>query len=247
MRLGYLQLFAFAMRYYQNLPKAPVKKNLKTIPRVKADREVLQQFAAFAEQLGFNTPEIEELKGDLDPPPIPDTQESVPLFVTTGPGKSIKYRCGLPRTDTFEEDRKYLFLHNLYEESNAAGEGITSFFVLKSWFTVFFDLPRWTRPVSGAESLNPLLPVTHGQHVDEQDMNIGDILPGTPNQQEREQEQQRVVQVQGLKGIDLDEQMQETTESEQQRISKPAIEGNRMLEEQETLFGNLPIYDALHC
>jgi hypothetical protein len=235
MRLGYLQLFAFAMRYHQNLPKAPVKKNLKTIPRVKADREVLQRFAALAEQLGFNSPEIEELK-NLDPGPIPDTQQLVPLLVTTGPGEVIKHRCGLPHTDTFEADRKYLFLHNLCEERDETGEGITSFFILKSWFTAFFDPPRLTRPDLSTECPNPLLPLAHHQHVDEDDMDMQDT-------NQREQEEQPIIQVQNR--MDTDEQRQETIESVQQRISRPAIEANRMPEEeQETLFGNILIRDV---
>jgi hypothetical protein len=45
-------------------------------------------------------------------------------------------------------------------------------------------------------------------------MNIGDILLGTPNQQEKEQKQQQIVQVQGLQGVDIDKQIQETTKSE---------------------------------
>ena len=168
MRLGYLQLFAFSMRYHQNLPKKTVKKNLKTTPRVEADPEVLQRFAALAEQLGFNTPQIKKLKGD--PPPILDTQESVPLLVTTSPGKILTHRCGKPHIDTFKEDRKYLFLHNLCKESNETREGITSFFVLKSWFTTFFNPPRL---VLSIESSNL---VAYHQHVDK-DVNIGDTRP----------------------------------------------------------------------
>jgi hypothetical protein len=245
-RLGFLVLMAFAIRYYQNLPKAPVKENLKTIPRLKADREVLQRFAALAKQLGFDSPEIDILKGDFGPLPVKDTQASIPLLVTTGPGKIKKQRCGFPHIDTFEEDRKYLFLHNLCDERDETGEGITSFFVLKSWFTAFFDLPRWRRQILGTESLHSLSTVIHHQHLNREDLNMGDAQPGTPNQREQEQEQQPIVQVQGLLDVDMDEQIQETTESEQQRISEPAIEDDGMLEEQETLFGNLPIHDTLH-
>jgi hypothetical protein len=140
-RLGFLVLIAFAIRYYQDLPKVPAKKNLKTIPRVKADREILQQFAVFAKQQGFNTPEIEVLRRDLEPLPILDTQVSIPLFVTTSPGKIIKQRYRYLYTNTFKKDRKYLFLYNLYKESNKTGKEITSFFVFKSWFIAFFDLP----------------------------------------------------------------------------------------------------------
>jgi hypothetical protein len=93
---------------------------------------LLQQSAALAFQLGFKSLKIKALKGDLNPLPILNTQKKNPLLVTTGLGESIKQRCGLLHIKTFKEDRKYLFLHNLYEERDETGKGITSFFVLKS-------------------------------------------------------------------------------------------------------------------
>ena len=224
-KLGVLVLVAFAMRHHQNLPKLPVKKNLKTIPRAKADREVLQQFAALAFQLGFKSPEIKALKGDLDPLPILDTQKPIPLLVTTGSGESIKQRCGFPHTDTFEEDRKYLFLHNLCEERDETGEGITSFFVLKSWFTAFFNPPQWVRQVWSTESSNPPPPQAHHQHVDEEDVNMGDSRPRSPDQRDQEQ---------NLQIIDTDDRTQETIQSMQQRMSWIAKEANRKLEMEQT-------------
>jgi hypothetical protein len=237
MRLGYLELFAFIMRNCKDLPKAPVKKDLKTILRVRAYRELLQRFAALAERLGFKSPEIEVLKGSLDPPTISDTYESVPLLVTTGPGESIRHRLKCPNTETFKSDKEYLFLHNLCDESDVTGEGITSFFVLKSWFTAFFDPLRSRRSVLSTERSNPPPPSAHHQHVDEDDVNMEDSLPRSPDQREQEQDVQR---------IDMDEQIQETIESVQRTMSIYAKEENRRLEiEQATqpysdeLFGNL--------
>jgi hypothetical protein len=46
----------------------------------------------------------------------------------------------------------------LCEERDDISDRITSFFVLKSWFTAFFDLPWLTRPDLSAESLNSLSP-----------------------------------------------------------------------------------------
>jgi hypothetical protein len=231
-RLGFLQLIALAMRHHQNLPKAPVKENLKTIPRAKADQELLQQSAALAFQLGFKSPEIKALKGDLDPLPILNTQKKNPLLVTTGPGETIKQRCGLPHIKTFEEDRKYLFLHNLCEERDETGEGITSFFVLKSWFAAFFDPPQWMRPVRSTESSNAPPPQAHHRHIDEEDVNMGDSQPQSPNQREQEQD---------LQMIDTDDRTPATIQSVQQRMSLIAKEDNRMLEmkQKDELFGNL--------
>jgi hypothetical protein len=141
-RLGYLVLAAFALRERRSLPKNPPEKNPRAIPRVSADPAVLQRFASLAAKLGFHTPQVLELKGEADLP-IPDTQVPRPLLVTTGKGEKIKHRSGIPYTRSFEEDRKSLFLHNLCEERDETGEGITSFFVLKSWFAAFFDTEEW--------------------------------------------------------------------------------------------------------
>ena len=72
--LGVLQLLAFGAREHSDLPKHPVKKNLKTTPRAKADQDVLQRFASLAERLGFDSPEIRALKRLPIPPIVQDTQ-----------------------------------------------------------------------------------------------------------------------------------------------------------------------------
>jgi hypothetical protein len=70
----------------------------------------------------------------LDPPSflVAGVQEVILIFVTTGLGKKIKRKQGRLRANTFKEDRKYLFLHNLCEERDDISDRITSFFVLKS-------------------------------------------------------------------------------------------------------------------
>jgi hypothetical protein len=243
-RLGYLQLFAFAMRNYARLSRAPAKKDVKEMPRAWADPEVIQRLAALAAQLGFNSSKIDALATALDPPPLPvaGVQEPIPILVTTGSGERIKRRQGRPRANTFKEDRKYLFLHNLCEERDDIGDGITSFFVLKSWFTAFFDPPRLTRPDLSAESLNPLPPPAAYQQVYEEDLHME---PRSPERRVSEQQQQ-IVPGQDLQRTDIDEQMQETIQSVQQTMSWHAQEANRRLEiEQEAqpysdgLFGNL--------
>jgi hypothetical protein len=145
---------------YVRLSRASAKKDVKEMPRAWADPEVIQRLAALAAQLGFNSLKIDVLATALDPPPflVAGVQEPIPIFVTTGLGERIKRRQGRLRANTFKEDRKYLFLYNLYEERDDIGDGIISFFVLKSWFIAFFD-PSWlTRPDLSVESLNPPSP-----------------------------------------------------------------------------------------
>lgn len=138
MRVGYLQLMLFFVQNYKDMSKAPVKTNLKVIPRAKANDRLVQRSAWFAKQLGFSTPEIETLKGSFEPLRETECKTPFPATVTTGKGVNLKRRLGLPHADTFEADKEHLYLRNLCQEDDATGEGITSFFVLKCWFTAFF-------------------------------------------------------------------------------------------------------------
>ena len=154
MKLAYLGLFAFVMRDYGDLPKAPGDKNLQKMPRAKVDRESLQRLASVAYHSGFNSLEIEMLKVDLEPPLIADASGFVSITVTTDPGDNIKRTCGLPRTNTFKGDKEYLYLDNLCWEKDETGEGITSFFVLKFWLSPFLvyghsQLRAWRVSCSG--------------------------------------------------------------------------------------------------
>jgi hypothetical protein len=227
MRLAYLGLFAIAMQAYKDLPKVPREENLKEMPRAQADCEVLQRFADFAYLLGFESDKIKELKGDSRHYSLTDAPGISPLTVTTGPGEDIKRRWGLPHTKSFGEDKKYLYLDNLCREKDEIGEGITSFFVLKSWFTSFFG--SWPGPASSTES-----PHYHQQYVNEEDVNMGEARPENPNQQEVERGEENFKQEPEPERLNMDEQMQETA---MQQINEPSIEADRTLQEEDTLFG----------
>jgi hypothetical protein len=223
MRLAYMGLFAIAMQDYKDLDK-PGKNILKEMPRAQTDREVRQRFASFAYLLGFDSPEIEMLKADSGHPSLTDAPAFIPITVTTGPGENIKQRCGLPHTNTFKKDKNYLYLDNLCREKDETGEGITSFFVLKSWFVAFFG--PWPGLASSTESPNPL-PRTHRQYVDEEDISMGEARPVIPNQREVEQEEP-FIQEQEPERLNMDEQMQETEHS---------IEAGGTVQDEDTLFG----------
>lgn len=168
-------MIIFAMVYYKDMPKAPAGKNLKEMPRARADAEVIQKYASFARQEGFTSPEIERLTENFQPLKAVDDKSPAPITITTGPGVSLKRRCGLLHMDTFKTDKNYLSLRNLYEENDATGEGITSFFALKCWFIGFFG--PLTGPVIDTESRDQLLsphtqdaikdPTDIGQHQSE--------------------------------------------------------------------------------
>ncbi|KFY64302.1 hypothetical protein V496_03333 [Pseudogymnoascus sp. VKM F-4515 (FW-2607)] len=145
---------------YKDMPKPPAGKNLKEMPRARADAEVIQKYASFARQEGFSSPEIERLTENFQPLKAVDDNAPAPITITTGPGVSLKRRCGLPHMDTFKADKNYLSLRNLYEENDATGEGITSFFALKSWFIAFFG--PLTEPVTDIERRDRL-PSPHKQ------------------------------------------------------------------------------------
>jgi len=121
----------------------------------------------------------------------------------------------------------------LFREQDETGEGITSFFVLKSWFMAFFG--SWPGRASSTESSNPLLPA-HYYYIDGEDTSIGEARPEIPNQQEVERGEEPFIQEPELERLNMDEQMEET--AMQQIINEPSIEADRTLQEEEdTLFG----------
>ncbi|KAH8587301.1 hypothetical protein B0O99DRAFT_526972 [Bisporella sp. PMI_857] len=164
MTLGYLHLIIFVMSNYKYMPKAPVKADLKEMPRAEANQRVLQRCASLAAELGFETPEILTLKDDSISLTNTGTQllTNISISVTTGKGESVERRSGLPRTETLNRARKYLLLDYLFKEEEEHGEGITSFFVLKCWFIAFFGL--WLS--SQVSSLH--------QHVNVNDVDMGE-------------------------------------------------------------------------
>jgi len=130
-KLGILGLWTFALRHNRHLCKP----------------DVLQRLAMLADKLGFSSPEINTLKEGS--PVAKGTEKPPPLIVTTGPGEQQKQRYGritARRRKSFDKDKDCIFLYNLCEDDNSVGEGITSFFVLKSWFKAFFDPPSLIRP-----------------------------------------------------------------------------------------------------
>ncbi len=150
--LGFRQIIIFAMRRFLEMPREPVSRDVTVRPRVKASTSALIQFAQLAMRVGFETPEIHHL---LDTPersePSTSPTSTQPLLVTSGPGEKLKRRCGLPTLDTFLDDRDFLFLHHLHGHQDERGEGITSFFVLKSIYFAFMGRSDrmdglWTHP-----------------------------------------------------------------------------------------------------
>ncbi|KAF6229360.1 hypothetical protein HO133_007476 [Letharia lupina] len=63
--LGLRQLYAYAMRHYPQMPKSPkpsTRREIMMRPTTHADPTVLREFAELAERLGFESPEIADLK-----------------------------------------------------------------------------------------------------------------------------------------------------------------------------------------
>lgn len=102
----------------------------------------MREFADLAEYLGFESPEIITLK---EYRPARDTRDlsesSKPLLVTDGTGVKKKRRYRLPSVEEYVEDREFLFINHLYNVDKEQGEGITSFFVRKSIYSIFFGKP----------------------------------------------------------------------------------------------------------
>ena len=143
--LGYRQLWAYAMRHFLKMPKQPKREDLLAKPIIQPDKTVLHDFADLALRLGFESPEITNLKKYSRSTPVSVTAEKLkPLLVIDGQGEKVKRRCGLPHTQVFEEDCDFLFIHYLHDENHHQAEGITSFFVRRSVYFAFFGRSTWS-------------------------------------------------------------------------------------------------------
>ena len=71
--LGDRQIHAYAIRYVLNMPYERIKENLLIKLTVKADKTVLRGYADLAERLGYQSPEISDLKQLLN---VTITEES---------------------------------------------------------------------------------------------------------------------------------------------------------------------------
>ncbi|KAF8852804.1 hypothetical protein BDZ45DRAFT_763049 [Acephala macrosclerotiorum] len=235
MRLGYLNLIAAAMRRYKDLPRKPVKTDSKEMPRAKADRAVLEQLAFQAKQSGFRSPEIDELEGNLEPPSISDIRESVPIAVTTGPDVDVKRRCGLPHVNSFKVDKNYLFLNHLCRGAeHETREGITSFFVLKSWFFAFFG--TWPEGSSTASASRTSL--AYDQSMDEVAVDMGARQART---QAESAQGQHIAATAAPQSLSTDFQMQDVVEPGRQNSR---METNPIFIEEGADFGDTSIHDT---
>ena len=153
--LGYQQIHVHAMRNFLDMPREPQGEDTLAIPTMKANTAALGEFADLAQCLGFESPEITALQQYPHPAAAAVTPTlSKPVLVTSGRGEIKSQRCGLPRKQTYEEDRKSLYLSSIYDAGDDRGEGLTSFFVRRSVFFAFYGKHAWitsngTRGASG--------------------------------------------------------------------------------------------------
>lgn len=145
--LGYRQLHAFAMRYHCEIPKKPSGKDLLAKPMARLDTMRLCQMADLANRLGFESSEITALTQfpkSTDPMIVRGNEK--PAIVTDGPGEIRKDRYGVPHTQNYEEDRKFLFIIHLHDDRDEQSEGITSYFRLRSTYLKFYGMPDGSNP-----------------------------------------------------------------------------------------------------
>ena len=162
--LGYRQLYAFAMRYHREIPKKPTGKDLLARPTPTVNATRLGQMADLAHLLGFESSEINALREhSRSVDSTATTGSHRPSLVTDGLGEAERFRCGIPRVEHYEENGAYLFIRHLHDNRHEQGEGITSFFRLRSTYSKFFSMPYSMSSenggVLGVDIQQPRMPV----------------------------------------------------------------------------------------
>jgi hypothetical protein len=65
-------------------------------------------------------------------------EQKTPDILVPGPGEDVKRRSGRVFNDAYKNDRKYLFLQQMYDAQYGKGSGVSSFAVRASVFFAFF-------------------------------------------------------------------------------------------------------------
>jgi len=140
--LGYLQIFAFAMRDWPDMPREPQKEDTQIKPPTEADSATLRNFADLAAELGFKSNQITDLQEFPGRPnALTEHPQSRLNPVTSRKGVHIKKRFRKQSTREFKEDRQFLFVNHLHNKRQEHGKTFTSFFVRKSVYLAFFGKP----------------------------------------------------------------------------------------------------------
>ena len=137
---GYRSLIVFAMRNYRSIPKKPSGKDLLAKSTLEPDKAVLREFADLARSLGFVSPEII----DMQQHPISAVTAARaghfrPLLVTDGCGKTKAQKNNIPRNRTYKDNSQFLLLNYLYSNTEKIRKKITSFFIRKYIYGIFFN------------------------------------------------------------------------------------------------------------
>jgi hypothetical protein len=156
--IGYRQLWLYAMRHYREIPKEAKSKLLAKVVVERADENILSALAVLANRVGFESAEIYDLKrrsSDSDiarnmllntrrPDQYQYNNSTLEASVFSSPSlasdslKTPQTRCGFPDEDSYEQDRKSIFITHIHCDGEEEGEEITSFFVRRSVYLAFF-------------------------------------------------------------------------------------------------------------
>jgi hypothetical protein len=137
--LGRRQIFLYIMRHLEDLAPGSTRLEARGTKITKApSKQAWYKLAILAEQLGFESVKITDLKSTCSN--ITDTQsgQSEPSFVVAGPGENLERRCGRPFDLAYAQSKDLLFLDNMHRVDKTKANGITPFFVRRSVYFTFF-------------------------------------------------------------------------------------------------------------
>lgn len=109
--LDYRQLYVFVMRYYRDISKKLIKKNLLTRSTSIVNVTRLRQIINLARQLSFEFSKINTLRKHSRSIDFTTTTKNHRSSLVTDDSKKVKrFRCDISRIENYEENRAYLFI-----------------------------------------------------------------------------------------------------------------------------------------
>lgn len=168
------------------------------------------------------------------------TEEEARLTFKNECSNKAPKRCGIPRTQDYEQDQPLLFLDNLHDYKEEIGGQMTSFFTRRSVYLAFFGEPTEAeRSFSEQERPGGDIPRTQQEGLDNERLDDERLDNERMENERMAKEQERLenerLEIERLENERLENERLENERLENERLESERLENERLAKEQERL------------
>jgi len=135
------QLWAFVMRYHCKIFRRFCEKNLLAKSMIILNTAKLREMIDLVNRLSFELSEIRVLQQySRSQKTSVATENNRSMLITDDSEETRRERCEMSHIQSYEENRKFLFITHLHDDRNEQSERITLFFRLRFVYMKFYDM-----------------------------------------------------------------------------------------------------------